>query len=74
MKREPARVSHHRARKLLELLAERLDDDLLGVVDVVHDEPERAVVGLEDDDAHLPAGPPGRLLAGAPARPVRELG
>ena len=33
-----------------ELLAERLDDDLLGVVDLVDDEAELAVVGLEHDD------------------------
>ncbi len=34
----------------LELLLKRLDHDLLGVVDRVHDQPELAVVGLEDDD------------------------
>ena len=34
----------------LQLLAERLDDDLLGVVDLVDHEPERMAVGLQDDD------------------------
>ena len=30
--------------------AERLDDDLLGVEDVVDDEPEALLLGLQDDD------------------------
>ena len=34
----------------LELLLQRLDHDLLGVVDRVHDQAELAVVGLQDDD------------------------
>ena len=34
----------------LELLAERLDDDFLGVVDLVDDQAELALVGLEHDD------------------------
>ena len=34
----------------LELLAERLDDDLLGVVDLVDDQAELPVVGLQHDD------------------------
>ena len=37
----------------LELLLQRLDHDLLGVVDGVHDQAELAVVGLQDDDVDL---------------------
>ena len=38
----------------LELLAERLDDDLLGVAHPVDDEAELAVVGLQHDDVDRP--------------------
>ena len=41
----------------LELLLQRLDHDLLGVVDGVHDQPELAVVGLQDDDVDLAVRP-----------------
>ena len=37
----------------LELLLQRLDDDLLGVVDRVDDQPELAVVGLQHDDVDV---------------------
>ena len=45
----------------LELLLQRLDDDLLGVVDVVDDQAELPVVGLQDDDVDL-ACPPGHAV------------
>ena len=44
----------------LELLLERLDHDLLGVVDGVDDQAELAVVGLQDDDVDLGLGRVGR--------------
>ena len=51
--RDPA-VAHDggagEGRDALELLAERLDDDLLGVVDAVDDQAELPVVGLQHDD------------------------
>ena len=51
-------VAHDRragkAGDALQLLAQRLDDDLLGVVDLVHHQAELPVVGLQHDDVdHL---------------------
>src|SRR5205085_1171819 len=40
-----------------ELLAQRLDDDFLRVVDTVHHQSELAIVGLEHDDVDDVAGP-----------------
>jgi hypothetical protein len=42
----------------LDLLLQCLDDDLLRVLDVVDDEPELTVVGLQHDDERAP--PAGR--------------
>jgi hypothetical protein len=44
------------ARDALELLAERLDDDLLGVDHVVDDQAELPVLGLQDHDEQRLAG------------------
>ena len=44
-----------KAGESLELLAQRLDDDLFGVVDLVHDQPELPVVGLQHDDVDCSA-------------------
>ena len=52
------------------MAAERLDDDLLGVEDVVDDEPEPLLLGLQDDDeAAALAVVAGHLLDGRVARP-----
>ena len=46
----------------LELLAQRLDDDFLGVVDLVHHQAEGLAVGLEHDDVDRR-----RTVVGSPA-------
>ena len=46
----------------LELLAKRLDDDFLGVVDLVHDEPELSSVRLQHHDVDRIPGGGGRGL------------
>jgi len=62
---DPA-VAHDRGagegRHLLEDAAERLDHDLRGVADVVDDEAELTIVGLQHDDVHT-VGRCRRLLA-----------
>jgi uncharacterized protein with PIN domain len=48
-------VAPANAGDALQLLAERLHDDFLRVVDLVHDEAELAAVGLQHDDADTSA-------------------
>ena len=48
----------------LQLAAERLDDDLLGVDDPVDDEAEAASLGLQHGDDHVAVVPVGRRARG----------
>ena len=61
-------VSHNRcARKNLEapqLFAERFDDDFFRVIDLVHDQSKRMIVGLQHDDVR------GFVQAGCGSRPA----